>query len=894
MENEVSIVRKRVGWVSYSMTGEINPNGGRSSGGLILRIAFLKFLIEQGYEIVWYSPMKKGSEEYLKGEYKKENPFMEHIIYNPEATKVDDGINTLFIENGPGNLLYSNKYHKMSSIGYCGNMLRQFSGTVFYFMVDILLPFPFNSEQYYESWMNTELQYGTPVDLVRNKRWVTLSTTPDVNKWYEKHKGNARSPMDQLKGIIPAIFVPYTDFTFDMVEPMPFNEEPEIELCMIGNERGNERVDSVVKYYDRPDAVIYGKWEEKSRSKFSHAQFRGPIDSDQVMKKYNNSKLHIVVADRNSLKHCLTHYPYRIVQAIQAGCPVLFQKGCVDLERVGLDKSWEIDDSNKDEHIARMLAMTTMERREFNQRQKDILIDHARVGRNKDILNEAIKEQIELGRKEDIRLVSKIIDLTEIETNKGLADSNEKRRIKAEGIINFRKKNYNEGFSVHGSFPVKLKIEEKEKGLKSYTSPRWTGEILDCAMPLTLDTYNKCSFNCLYCFSYFQKSHSMAEKNYQQRSGLGAVDVNTFERLMDLDPKLPDSYKQFFPYIEQRKVIQWGGLSDQFDKYEKQEGRTLQLLEIMKKHNYPLSFSTKSVWFTKDDRYMKLFEGQKNWHIKFSIICLNEKRARVMEKGVTTPLERLDAMERVGQISGGGTTLRLRPFIIGLTDKDNEHLELIELAKSKGAQSMSTEFFCLERRADDRLLNRYSEMSNILGFDVLEFYKKHSRGSGYSRLNYDIKTKFVYEMKHKCDEVGLRFFISDAHHKEKCETGGCCGLPDNDNYNWSKGQFTQALIIAKEKGTVCWADMEPHLEMFKKFEWAKAFGYNTMGATARAGRKNQTMYDYIREQWNTPNSAKSPYKYFSGVLYPEKLDESKNIIYSYRPKELFDVEGNKT
>lgn len=443
----------------------------------------------------------------------------------------------------------------------------------------------------------------------------------------------------------------------------------------------------------------------------------------------------------------------------------------------------------------------------------------------------------------------------------------------------------------------------KEKApLRSYTSPRWSGEILDCAMPLTFDTYNKCSFDCKYCFSYFQKSHSMSDNkklargDYQSREGLGAVDVDTIARLMDLDETLPESFHQFFPYIRERKVIQWGGLSDQFDKYEKMEGRTLELLKIFKAHKYPLSFSTKSVWFTKDDRYMDIISGTENWHFKFSIICINEERARAMEMGVRPPMERLEAMKRIGDICTGGTTLRLRPFIIGLTDRDDDHLRLIELAKEHGAQSMSSEFFCLERRADDRLLDRYKDMSKIVGFDILEFYKKHSHGSGYSRLNYEIKTKYVHEMLDKAKEVGLRFFISDAHHKEKCETGGCCGLPnDPKKYNQAKGQFTEALVLAKKKGFVTWDDMEPHLQMYKEFKWAKAFGYNTMGAVARAGRKDQTMYDYIREIWNTPNSAKSPYKYFSGVLYPDRLDENKNIVYIYKPRDKreYDAEGNR-
>jgi hypothetical protein len=32
-----------------------------------------------------------------------------------------------------------------------------------------------------------------------------------------------------------------------------------------------------------------------------------------------------------------------------------------------------------------------------------------------------------------------------------------------------------------------------------YSSPRWTGELMDCSMPVTFDQYSNCSFGCIYC-----------------------------------------------------------------------------------------------------------------------------------------------------------------------------------------------------------------------------------------------------------------------------------------------------------------------------------------------------------------------------------------------------------
>lgn len=421
---------------------------------------------------------------------------------------------------------------------------------------------------------------------------------------------------------------------------------------------------------------------------------------------------------------------------------------------------------------------------------------------------------------------------------------------------------------------------------QTYESPRWSGEILDCSMPLTFDTYNKCSYNCMYCFSYYQKSIQVTptaeKKEHYQVKELTSVNPNKIRRLLECDPSLPAQDRQFFPYIQQRRVIQWGGLSDQFDSYEKRTGTTLELLKIFKEKNYPLCFSTKATWWLYDDRYRELFKGQDNWNVKFSIINLDPERAKLVEKGVASPAERLKAIGEYTKLNKGGATLRLRPFIIGLTDYNNEHLDVIKLAKEQGASAVSTEFFCLERRAQADLLARYKKMSDVIGFDILDFYARNSKGqSGYLRLNYELKRPYIDTMKELCDKLGMRFYVSDAHHKEKSSSGSCCGL-EGDKWNFSKGQFTNAIVIAKEKGYVTWDDIKEDVEsLHSGYHWHNAAGFNTCGALARGQRKTQKMSEYIREHWNNTKSKKSPYHYFAGLLIPTKLDKNNNVVYKF-------------
>lgn len=326
-----------------------------------------------------------------------------------------------------------------------------------------------------------------------------------------------------------------------------------------------------------------------------------------------------------------------------------------------------------------------------------------------------------------------------------------------------------------------------------------------------------------------------------------------------------------------------GGLSDQFDGFEKKYGVTYEILKYLKEINYPICFSTKSAWVFKDPKYQELFEGADNWNMKFSIITLNENDAAKIEVGVPTPQERLEAMKIYNSLSKGGTTLRLRPFIVGVSDKT--YLELIEQAAEAGASAVTTEFFCLEMRSINNAKEHYRIISECAGFDIVEFYRHYSNGSGYLRLNRKVKEKYVKAMQEQCHKQGLRFYVSDAHFKECCDNCSCCALPPD--WDYSRGNFSAALQIAKKTGEVRWSDIEKDM-YYLNFPWVRAQGFNKNTSEKTAKFKGMTMKDYMRFLWNNPKQGQSPYRLFEKVLMPDRLDEEGNIIYKYNQDVTFE------
>lgn len=410
---------------------------------------------------------------------------------------------------------------------------------------------------------------------------------------------------------------------------------------------------------------------------------------------------------------------------------------------------------------------------------------------------------------------------------------------------------------------------------KYYQSPRWSNEIADCSMPMTFDTYSNCSFGCLYCFSQFQRGVGDTKDAYLSKD-VRHISVEHVKRMFTD----PDKYGgQFKEYIKQRKVMQWGGLSDQFDGFERKYGITLELLRFFKEIDYPLCFSTKATWFTEDERYMELIRGQKNWNFKFSIITLDEHKAHVIERGVPTPLQRLEAIRKIAEADAGGATLRLRPFIIGISTPS--YLDLIREASSRGATAMSTEFMCVEQRSPT-LKQWMPTFNELCGFDFMDFYKKFSVSTGYLRLNRKVKEPFMRNMKQLCEELGMRFYVSDAHFKELCCNGSCCGLPAN--WNYSRGQWCEALQIAKNAPghIVRWEDVCKDINgLVSQFQWIRATGYNCNSSEKRAKFEGMTMADYMRWLWNNPQAGQSPYKLFEGALAPIGKDENDNLVYKY-------------
>ena len=134
-------------------------------------------------------------------------------------------------------------------------------------------------------------------------------------------------------------------------------------------------------------------------------------------------------------------------------------------------------------------------------------------------------------------------------------------------------------------------------------------------------------------------------------------------------------------------------------------------------------------------------------------------------------------------------------------------------------------------------------------------------------------------MKALTEKIGMRFYVSDAHFKELCCNGSCCGLPSD--WNYSKEQWCEALQLAKKNGHVSWNEVRHDIEELHQYDWGRAQGYICNSSEKRAKFMGMTMAEYMRYLWNNPQNGQSPYKLFEGAMVPDGKDVNGNIIYRY-------------
>lgn len=183
-----------------------------------------------------------------------------------------------------------------------------------------------------------------------------------------------------------------------------------------------------------------------------------------------------------------------------------------------------------------------------------------------------------------------------------------------------------------------------------------------CGLPIRVDTYKNCSFNCSYCFANYRKVMEF-DKTLQ----IG--NIKQIERLLHKIFDLKKINKENFLEVLISQKITWhcGGMSDPFQPAEAKYGITKQLIDLSNKYEIPILFSTKSDTIYNCDINPKLHT--------FQLSITNIYNRKDIEPNVPSIESRYNFYKKL-KSQGFKVGIRIQPFLPGITD-----LKLIEMFK---------------------------------------------------------------------------------------------------------------------------------------------------------------------------------------------------------------------
>lgn len=422
------------------------------------------------------------------------------------------------------------------------------------------------------------------------------------------------------------------------------------------------------------------------------------------------------------------------------------------------------------------------------------------------------------------------------------------------------------------------------KTLEEYggSAIRFTADGFDCALPISIDTYNTCSFRCLYCFANYLIRDPQRKGAFKVRA-LKAKDLVAFlENRGSVSRKILDTGNtKGMP----QTPVQWGALGDPFDYIERQVGRSYELMDVFEKYNQAVRISTKGAAVIADPRYLAKFARRPDlWWVAFSLISIDDAVLERIDKDAPNATARLKAMAALSK-RGVKTSLRLRPIFPGVTDSTAAHpqawKELLDRAADAGCKAISMEYTFVPGAKPPHVAKMWDEINDICGFDIVKWYGSTSNYGSCLRSSKAWKQDLTLAIYEHAKSLGLWFGISDPQFKELNDFGCCCGIPNDERAGrfagWQLKNATNALVCARDNACeVCSTDGIP--------AWAPEVKMRDLvcmsGAHNAMRRATLTWADKLRGTWNDLKGARGPLHYFSGVLQPVRV-AGADVIYKF-------------
>ncbi len=250
----------------------------------------------------------------------------------------------------------------------------------------------------------------------------------------------------------------------------------------------------------------------------------------------------------------------------------------------------------------------------------------------------------------------------------------------------------------------------------------------------TVNAYEGCSMNCLYCYVRGSKYGVHMEDKL-------SVKINAAEVL--------ERQLQFRVKKQQYGFVVLSSATDAYMPVDAKYGMTKKFLELFLKYRFPVHIITKSDLILQDIDLLKKIDAQailpddlkislnRGTLITFSISSLDQSITDHLEPGAIAPIKRLQTMQKIKE-AGFVTGLNCLPILPFISDSEEQIEEMIFTAKKYGADyvliggltlfgkeeaSSKTLYYKFLERYHPHLVQQYKSLYRIWPFPPKEYHE---------------------------------------------------------------------------------------------------------------------------------------------------------------------------
>lgn len=278
---------------------------------------------------------------------------------------------------------------------------------------------------------------------------------------------------------------------------------------------------------------------------------------------------------------------------------------------------------------------------------------------------------------------------------------------------------------------------------KKFTPISVSSKFAICGIPLRVDTYKTCSFNCKYCFSNCRVIMEF-EKNLQ------VANLSWLEKKLDKIHNKDIYNPETFLDVLIKNDITWhcGGMSDPFQPIENKLHITKDMIDITNKYNKSILFSTKS-----DSVYNANIRPDLH---TFQLSVTNVDDRMDIEPNVPS-IEKRIKFYRDLKADGFKVGIRVQPFMPNIT-KD----EIVDIFKD-------ADYFTIEGiKIVPQNKEHKEEILRLLNIDRSNFTQM-----GLLNLKPEFRLKAYQSFINKLKHYNIPFSIAD-NDLHYISSGNCC------------------------------------------------------------------------------------------------------------------------